>query len=87
MPAVCDLLLGFLLYKSRLVPRGLAMIGILGAPLLLAGYLAMLFGVEQHGKVAGLTSIGVAVFEFSLGLWLIFKGFNSKAVAAFDSKA
>ena len=34
MPAVCDLFLGVLLYKSRLVPRGLSIIGIIGGPVL-----------------------------------------------------
>ena len=69
MPAICDLLLGFMLYKSRLVPRRLAMIGIAGGPLLLVGYFLVMTGVlEQHSSAAGLTSIGVAVFEFSPGL-------------------
>src|SRR6202043_2981514 len=45
MPAICDLLIGFLLYQSRLVPRGLCLIGIAGAPLLLASYLAVMFGL------------------------------------------
>ena len=45
MPAVNDLLLGFLLYKSRLVPRVLSLIGIVGGPVLIAGYLAVLFGL------------------------------------------
>jgi hypothetical protein len=88
MPAICDLLLGFMLFKSRLVPKGLAMIGIAGAPLLLVGYVAVLFGgLEQHGKLAGLSSIGVAVFEFSLGLWLVFKGFNAKAVDQLEEQS
>ena len=87
MPAVCDLLLGFLLYKSRLVPRGLSLIGIVGGPLLVIGYLAVLFGaVDQHGALAGLSALLVAVFEFSLGVWLIVKGFDPEAVAALDSK-
>ena len=87
MPAICDLLLGFMLYKSRLVPRGLSMIGIIGGPLLLAGYFAVMFGLlGQHDGLAGLSAIGVAIFEFSLGLWLIFKGFNLQAVAALESK-
>jgi hypothetical protein len=78
MPAVCDLLLGFLLYKSRLVPRALAMIGMLGALPLVAGYVAMLFGlIERNSPMAGLSAILVALFEFSLGIWLIVKGFNS----------
>jgi hypothetical protein len=87
MPGICDLILGILLYKSRLVPRGLSLIGIIGAPFLLASYIAVLFGVyEQHAAIAGLSAIGVALFEFSLGLWLIFKGFNPKAVAVLDTK-
>ena len=87
MPAICDLLLGFLLYKSRLVPRGLSIIGIIGGPILLAGYFAVLFGLlGQHDGLAGLSAIGVAVFEFSLGVWLIVKGFNPAAVAALESK-
>jgi hypothetical protein len=88
MPAICDLILGILLYKSRLVPRGLSLIGIIGGPLLLIGYFAVLSGLlEQHSSLAGLSAFGVALFEFSLGLWLIFKGFNPKAVATLYKKA
>lgn len=87
MPAICDLLLGFMLYKSRLVPRALALIGIVGAPVLLIGYFAILFGfVGQHAPVVGLFALLVALFEFSLGIWLITKGFNTKAVAALEAK-
>jgi Domain of unknown function (DUF4386) len=75
MPAICDLLLGFLLYQSRLVPRGLALIGIVGGPILLAGYLAVMFGLlGLHAPLAGLSAIPVALFEFSLGVWLVVKG-------------
>jgi hypothetical protein len=87
MPAVCDLLLGIMLYQSRLVPRRLSVIGIVGAPMLVIGYLAILFGaIDQHGALAGLSALLVAVFEFSLGVWLIVKGFDSQAVAALESK-
>ena len=87
MPAVCDLLLGLMLYKSHLVPRRLAIIGIVGAPVLVLGYLAVLFGViDQHGALAGLSALLVAVFEFSLGVWLIVKGFNAEAVVALEFK-
>jgi len=86
MPAICDLLLGFMLYQSRLVPRALSMIGIVGAPLLLAGYLAVMFGLlGQHDALSGMTAILVALFEFSLGIWLIVKGFNPSAVASLDA--
>jgi hypothetical protein len=86
MPAVCDLLLGFMLYESRLVPRRLSMIGIVGGPLLIVGYLAVLFnGIDQHGGLAGLSALPVAVFEFSLGIWLIVNGFDPDAVAELES--
>jgi len=82
MPAVNDLLLGTLLYQSRLVPRGLSVLGIIGAPLLIANTIVFLFGVTS-GPLFVLTGIGVlpiALFEFALGLWLTFKGFNPAAV-------
>ncbi len=86
MPAVCDVLLGVLLYQSRLVPRGLAVIAIVGGPILVVGYLAMIFGAAgPHGAVAGLTALPVAVFEFSFGVWLIVRGFNPHAAAALDT--
>jgi hypothetical protein len=80
LPAVNDLLLGFLLYKSRLVPRALSLIGIVGGPVLIAGYLAVIFGViGQHAPLAALSALPVFLFELSLGIWLIVKGFNSSA--------
>ena len=80
MPAICDMLLGLMLYRSRLVPKGLALIGIVGALPLLAAYFAVLFGViEQHSPLAGLSAVLVALFEFSLGIYFIFKGFRPSA--------
>ena len=87
MPAVDDLLLGYLLYQSRLVPRALSRIGLVGGPLLVAGYLAVLFGLTgQHSSLAGLSAFPVAIFEFSLGVWLVVKGFDADAVAALETK-
>ncbi len=87
MPAICDLLLGFLLYKSRLVPRGLSLIGIVGGPILLAGYLAVMFGlIGLHAPLAGLSAIPVALFEFSLGVWLIVKGFQPSPILSSDTR-
>jgi hypothetical protein len=83
MPAVNDLLLGFLLYKSRLVPRALSMIGIVGGPVLIAGYIAVLFGlVGQHAPMAALSALPVFLFELSLGIWLTVKGFNASAITS-----
>ena len=83
MPAVNDLLLGFLLYQSRLVPRNLSLIGIVGAPVLLVGYVAVLFGIiGQHTSLTGLFAIPVALFEFSLGIYLVVKGFKPSVITA-----
>ena len=81
MPAICDLLLGILLYQSRLVPRGLALIGIVGAPILLASYLAVMFGlIGQHAPLAALSALPVALFEFALGIYLIVRGFKPSPI-------
>lgn len=78
LPAVNDLLLGILLYKSGLVPRVLALIGVWGAVPLVAGYLAVLFGIiAQNSPWAGLAALLVALFEFSLGIYLVVKGFKN----------
>src|ERR671938_643364 len=68
MPIVNDLLLGVLLYRSRLVPRVLPLIALVGAPLLVVGDLGTLFNVwGQVSSVTGILTLPVAVFEFSLG--------------------
>ena len=88
MPAVNDLLLGSLLYQSRLVPRLLPVLGIIGAPLLIANTIVFMFGITG-GPLFVLTGIGVlpiALFEFSLGVWLTVKGFNSSAIASLSAK-
>ncbi len=88
MPAVNDLLLGSLLYRSRLVPRILPLMGILGAPLLIANTIVFMFGITG-GPLFLLTGIGVlpiALFEFSLGIWLTVKGFDSSAITSLSAK-
>lgn len=87
MPAVNDLLLGYLLYKSRLVPRALSLIGLVGSPLLVTGDIAVLFGlIGQRDPSTALFAVPVALFEFSLGLWLVIKGFNPSAPLILSAK-
>lgn len=81
MPVACDLLLGYLLYRSGLVPRILPIIAFVGAPLLLISDVAVFFGaVPQLSPITGLAALPVAAFEFSLGVWLIVKGFKPTAL-------
>ncbi|HEY5361508.1 MAG TPA: DUF4386 domain-containing protein [Streptosporangiaceae bacterium] len=81
MPAINAILLGTLLYQSRLVPRVLPVLGLIGAPLLLTADIATLFGViGQHSSWALLAALPVAAWEFSLGVWLVVKGFRPSPI-------
>jgi hypothetical protein len=83
MPAVNALLLGSLLYQSRLVPRVLPMLAFIGAALLVAGDIAVLFGlIGQHAPSTALAALPIALWEFSLGVWLVVKGFKSSPILA-----
>ena len=82
MPAMNALLLGSLLYRARLVPRVLPVLGLIGAPLLIVSVLATLFGLKETVSVwSAIATLPIAVWEFSLGLWLTFKGFTTAASA------
>jgi hypothetical protein len=83
MPIVNDLLLGFLLYKSRLVPRVLPWLAFIGAALLLVSDAAVLFGlVERVSALPAIAVLPVALFEFSLGVYLTVKGFRPSPITA-----
>lgn len=72
-----------LLYKSKLVPRPLAVLGIIGAVLVLVAGLLVLFGVVvQLSLLVSLLAAPIAIYEMVLAGWLIVKGFSSTAVAA-----
>jgi hypothetical protein len=87
MPAVNDLLLGVLLYRSGLVPRVLPLIAFIGAPLLLASDAAKLFDLlGPTAPLAALAALPVALFEFSLGVYLVVKGFKPAPILASDPR-
>jgi hypothetical protein len=84
MPCINALLLGSLMYRSRLVPRVIPVLGLIGAPLLLAAVIATLFGGDI-GHVSAFRAIGtfpVAAWELSLGVWLVVKGFRPSPITA-----
>ena len=83
MPVFNALCLGYVLYRSGLVPRILPIVGLVGAPLLLASDIAIFFGViDRVSPFAAVAFIPIAVWEFSLGVYLTVKGFRPAAVAA-----
>ena len=83
IPAVNGVLLGSLLYQSQLVPRWLPVLGFVGAVLLVLSWFAILTGyVEAISPVAGLAALPIAVWEFSLGVYLTFRGFRNSRITA-----
>ncbi len=83
IPALNAFLLGSLLFRSRLVPRAIPALGLIGA---------VLFGVWNIGYVLGVTEPGtpwhgisvapIFFWELIVGLWMTFKGFKPSAVAS-----
>ena len=74
------MLLGYLMYRSGLVPRRMAVLGLIGGPVLVAAAVAVLFGVFEAGSVWQIIAIMPEFFwELSLGIWLIVRGFNPSA--------
>jgi len=81
LPAVNAVLLGYLLYKSRLVPRILPVLGFIGAPLLLASVAARVWDIGgQPSKLWALAAIPIALWELSLGVYLTVKGFKPSPI-------
>ncbi len=80
MPAINALLLGSLMYRSRLVPRIIPTLGLIGAPILIASVITTLFRVDHQITVLALGFLPVAAWEFSLGVWLAVKGFRPSPI-------
>jgi hypothetical protein len=74
------LLLGYLMYRSGLVPRRMAMLGLIGGPLIIASGTAVLFGAIEPGSgLQVIATIPEFFWELSLGIYLIVKGFKQSS--------
>jgi hypothetical protein len=81
------ILLGYLMYRSGLVPRGMAMLGLIGGPLLIASFVAVLFGAyEQVSVRSAIATIPEFLWELSLGIYLIVKGFKPSPITAWYAR-
>lgn len=77
MPAINALCFASILHRSRLVPRTIPTIGLIGAPLLLISSVATLFGAwDQVSSTALLFALPIATWEFSVGVYMVVKGFE-----------
>jgi hypothetical protein len=87
MPAINALCFATILYTTRLVPRIIPTIGLVGAPLLLISSLVTLFGGwEQVSSSAMLFALPIAAWELSVGIYMVVKGFRSPSVPAIDDE-
>lgn len=81
------LLLGYLMFTSGLVPRGMALLGLIGGPLAFAGGTGVLFGLfEQPSAPLFLLTIPEILWEASLALYLTFKGFRQSPILQVDAR-
>jgi hypothetical protein len=78
MPVANALLLGTLMYRSGLVPRVIPAIGLIGVPLQLTAVILTMFGVIDRSSTAtGILVIPDFIWELSLGIYLVVKGFKA----------
>jgi hypothetical protein len=78
-------ILGYLMYRSGLVPRGMAVLGLIGGPLVMASGIAVMFDVIERGSsLQGIASIPEIVWELSLTIYCIVKGFRPSPILAID---
>jgi hypothetical protein len=75
------LILGWMMWKTRLVPRVFSTLGLIAGPALLAAGVAVIMGqAEAGGVVQALATIPEFIWELSIGVWLLVKGFDRKAL-------
>ena len=72
------LILGYLMYRSGLVPRGMAMLGLIGGPLIcITGLAIVLDIIDKGGDVQKIATIPEFLWELSLGIYAVVKGFKA----------
>jgi hypothetical protein len=82
------LILGYLMYSSAPVPRGMAVLGLIGGPLIIASGVGVLLGViEKDGVVQGIATIPEFFWELLLGIWPIVRGFSPSAIARLEHES
>jgi hypothetical protein len=81
-------ILGYLMYRSGLVPRGMAMLGLIGGPLVMASGIAIMFDVTERGSsLQAIATIPEFFWELSLGIYLIVKGFKPSPILSGNAGA
>ena len=88
VPALNAFLLGTLMYQSRLVPRAIPVLGLIGAPLFTSWIVGYIFGITDGGSAWHAIAVAPIFFwELFLGLWMTFKGFRKDAPLMIEAAA
>jgi len=81
------LILGYLMYTSRLVPRGMAVLGLIGGPLIIVSGIGVLLGLIEADSVWQVAVIPEFIWELLLGIWPIIRGFDPSALARLEGES
>ena len=88
VPALNAALLGYLMYRSRLVPRAIPVLGLIGAPLFASWVVGYILGITDGGSAWHAIAVAPIFFwELSIGLWMTFKGFRKDAPLMIEAAA
>jgi hypothetical protein len=85
--AIGGVMLYYLLFQSRLVPRWLSLWGLVSAPLFLIASLSLLWTGDPNSTLANVLFVPLALQEMVLAAWLLAKGFDSAALASGSAMA
>jgi hypothetical protein len=88
LPGINALLLGSLMYRSGLVPQVIPLMGLVGGPLMISSAIGQVVGVNAQISAWSLIAlVSIFLWELTLGLWLIFKGFRPSAPLMVEAAA
>jgi hypothetical protein len=82
------LILGLLMLRSGLMPRGLALLGVIGGPLQTLAGIGVLFDLyDASGAVQGIATIPEIIWELSLGIYPLVWGFKASPILSEEGRA
>ena len=88
MAGLNALLLGTLMYRSRLVPRIIPTLGLIGAPIFISSQIGLIFGINEVTSLwSAIGLVPIFLWELFLGLWMTFKGFQRSAPLMVEAAA
>ncbi|MRN52550.1 DUF4386 family protein [Paenibacillus sp. LC-T2] len=82
MLGINTMMCSYLLYRSKLIPRFISVMGLSGATLIFIASILEMFGIILQLSIWGaVLAIPIALYEMTLAVWLIVKGFNVSAIS------